>query len=155
MGKLLKYIAEETQGACFTSFKYCYDTINAPAIKYGEAENEYTNLKEYAEDVHDTKPRDMRQRAAICMQGSPLFKYFLDGSRRVYKADDIQYDKKVYPIVSGQISVACCCREMNEDNTFRSFHHIYEESYPVLCLPVTANGEGMDNDVSFVIFAIN
>lgn len=52
MGKLLKYIAEETQGACFTSFKYCYDTINAPAIKYGEAENEYTNLKEYAEDVH-------------------------------------------------------------------------------------------------------
>ena len=149
MGKLLKYIAEETQGACFTSFKYCYDTINAPAIKYGEAENEYTNLKEYAEDVHDPKPRDMRQRAAICMQGSPLFKYFLDGSRRVYKVDDIQYDKKVYPIVSGQISVACCCREMNEDNTFRSFHHIYEESYPVLCLPVTANGEGMDNDVFF------
>lgn len=45
MGKLLKYIAEETQGACFTSFKYCYDTINAPTIKYGEAENEYTNLK--------------------------------------------------------------------------------------------------------------
>lgn len=30
MGKLLKYIAEETQGACFTPFKYCYDTINAP-----------------------------------------------------------------------------------------------------------------------------
>ena len=29
MGKLLEYIAEETQGACFTSFKYCYDTINA------------------------------------------------------------------------------------------------------------------------------
>ncbi len=26
MGKLLEYIAEETQGACFTSFKYCYDT---------------------------------------------------------------------------------------------------------------------------------
>ena len=45
MGKLLEYIAEETQGACFTSFKYCYDTINAPAIKYGEAENEYTNLE--------------------------------------------------------------------------------------------------------------
>ena len=26
MGRLLKYIAEETQGACFTSFKFCYDT---------------------------------------------------------------------------------------------------------------------------------
>ena len=40
MGKLLKYIAEETQGACFTSFKYCYDTIIAPAIEYGEAEKQ-------------------------------------------------------------------------------------------------------------------
>lgn len=45
MGKLLKYIAEETQGACFTSFKYCYDTITAPAIEYGEAEKEYINLR--------------------------------------------------------------------------------------------------------------
>ena len=98
MGKLLKYIAEETQGACFTSFKYCYDTIIAPAIEYGEAEKEYINLKEYAEDVHDPKPRDMQQRAAILMNGAPLFKYFLDGSRRVYKVDDIQYDKKVFPI---------------------------------------------------------
>ena len=83
------------------------------------------------------------------MQGPPLFKYFLDGSRRVYKIDDIQYDKKVFPIVSGQISVACCCREMNDDNTFRGFSHVEEETYPVLCLPVTANGEGIDHDVFF------
>ena len=45
MGKLLEYIAEETQGACFTSFKYCYDTINAPAIKYGECKGHlYSNI---------------------------------------------------------------------------------------------------------------
>ena len=149
MDKLLKYIAKETQGSCFTSFKYCYDTIATPTIEYGDTENGYINLKEYAEDVHDPQPRDMRQRATICLQGKPLFKYFLDGSRRVYKIDDIQYDKKVFPIVSGQISVACCSRDMNEDNTFKNFHHIYEESYPVLCLPVTANGEGIDNDVFF------
>ena len=37
------------------------------------------------------------------MSMPPLFKYFLDGSRRVYKVADIQYDKKVLPIVSGQI----------------------------------------------------
>lgn len=54
MGKLLKYIAKETQGTCFTSFNYCYDTINTPTIKYGEAENEYTNLKEYAEESAET-----------------------------------------------------------------------------------------------------
>ena len=149
MGKILKFIANETQGECFTSFKYCYDSISAPTIEYEDGEKGYINLKEYAEDEHNPKPRDMRTRASICMQGPPLFKYFLDGSRRVYKIDEIQYDKKVFPKVSGQISVACCCREMNDDNTFRGFSHVEEETYPVLCLPVTANEEGIDHDVFF------
>lgn len=149
MGKILHFIAKETQGECFTSFKYCYDSMTAPTIEYENGESSYINLKEYAEDEHNPKPRDMRGRAEICMHGAPLFKYFLDGSRRVYKVDDIQYDKKVFPIVSGQISVACCSRELNEDYTFRSFRHIEEETYPVLCLPVTANGEGIDNEVFF------
>ncbi len=149
MGKILHFIAKETQGECFTSFKYCYDSMAAPTIEYENGESSYINLKEYAEDEHNPKPRDMRGRAEICMHGASLFKYFLDGSRRVYKVDDIQYDKKVFPIVSGQISVACCSRELNEDYTFRSFRHIEEETYPVLCLPVTANGEGIDNDIFF------
>lgn len=149
MGKILKFIAKETQGECFTSFKYCYDNVKTPTIEYENGENSYINLREFAEEVHNPKPRDMRSRASICMQGAPLFKFFLDGSRRVYKVDDIQYDKKVFPIVSGQISVACCARVMNEDNTFKNFFHVEEETYPVLCLPVTANGEGVDNEVFF------
>lgn len=147
MNKILHFIAKETQGECFKSFKYCYDDVAAPTIEYDNGESSYINLKEYAEDEHNPKPRDMRDRVKI--GGPPLFKYFLDGSRRVYKVDDIQYDKKVFPIISGQISVACCSRELNEDYTFRSFKHIEEETYPVLCLPVTANGEGIDNDVFF------
>lgn len=147
--KIVRFIAEETQGECFTSFKYCYDDNNAPSISYNDEEKSYVNLREYAEDVHDPRPRDMHSRAEILRQGPPLFKFFLDGSRRVYKVDDIQYDKKVFPIVSGQISVACCAREMNEDYTFRSFKHVMEESYPVLCLPVSANGEGIDHSVFF------
>lgn len=147
--KIVRFIAEETQGECFTSFKYCYDDNNAPSISYNDEEKSYVNLREYAEDVHDPRPRDMRSRAEILRQGPPLFKFFLDGSRRVYKVDDIQYDKKVFPIVSGQISVACCAREMNEDYTFRSFKHVMEESYPDLCLPVSANGEGIDHSVFF------
>lgn len=149
MGRLLKYIAKETQGECFTSFKYCYDSVATPSIEYSDIEKSFTNCKEYAEDVHDPKPRDMRKIAETCMQGAPLFRFFLDGSRRVYKVDDIQYDKKVFPIISGQVAVACCGREMNDDNTFNSFHHVHEESYPVLCLPVKANGEGEDNDIFF------
>ena len=149
MGKILDYIAKETQGECFTSFKYCYDNITTPTIEYEDSEKHYLNLKDYAEDVHDPKPRDMKTRAEILKNGAPLFKYFLDGSRRVYKVDDIQYDKKVFPIVCGQISVACCCRDMNDDFTFKTFRHIFDKSYPVICLPVTANGEGVDHSIFF------
>ena len=33
MGKLLDYIAKETQGECFASFKYCYDVGGYWGIK--------------------------------------------------------------------------------------------------------------------------
>lgn len=150
MGRLLDYIAHETNGKCFTSFKYCYDDSIAPNIEYGSSqEDSYINMKEYAEKIHDPNARDMRALAHMAMQGPPLFKYFLDGSRRVYKVDDIQYDKKVYPIISGQISVACCSREMNSDNTFKQFGKVIEETYPVVCLPINANKEGIDCGVYF------
>jgi len=129
LGKILDYIANETHGKRFESFKYCYDEMSGPSIEYDPDEEHYINMKEYAESVHDPKLRDMTARAELCRQGPPLFKYFLDGSRKVYKVDDIQYDKKVFPVISGQVSVACCGREVNNDYTFREFHHIEEESY--------------------------
>lgn len=93
MGRILDYIAHETNGKCFTSFKYCYDDSAAPNIEYGSSqEDSYINMKEYAESIHDPNVRDMRTIAQMAMQGPPLFKFFLDGSRRVYKVDDIQYD---------------------------------------------------------------
>ena len=84
MGEILHLIARETQGECFTSFNYCYDNEAASTIEYDNGESSYINLKEYAEDDHNPKPRYMRNRAEICVHGVPLFKYFLDGSRSVY-----------------------------------------------------------------------
>ncbi len=149
MGKVIDYIAKQTNGESFASFRYCYDDSSSPNIEYEDKDNTYINLKDYAEEVHSPKPRDMRERVEICRQGPPLFKFFLDGSRRIYKVDDIQYGKKVFPIISGQISVACCSRDLDDHLVFSSFQHVEEESYPVLCLPVTANGEGIDHNIFF------
>lgn len=38
-------------------------------------------------------------------------KYFLDGSRHIYKTSDIIINGTVYPVVAGQIIVGCCSRE--------------------------------------------
>lgn len=149
MGKILNFIAKETQGKCFASYKYCFDTVQIPHLLYEDKESSYINLKDYAENNHDSKSRDMGLLAQSLMKGKPLFRFFLDGSRKVYKVDDIQYDNKVYPVVSGQISVACCERNMAKDNSFDSFHHIEEKVYSTICLPVTANSVGVDNRVFF------
>lgn len=44
MTKILKYIAKETQGECFTSFKYCYDTVAGPTIEYEGGDKGSINL---------------------------------------------------------------------------------------------------------------
>lgn len=77
MAKILKYIAKETQGECFTSFKYCYDTLTAPTIEYENGQQNFINLKEYAEEVHDPKPRNLIQRATICLRTPPYFLFSL------------------------------------------------------------------------------
>lgn len=151
MGKILDYIAKETHGRCFTSYKYCFDTVDTPHLLYEERSSNYTPLLEYAENDHSAQPRDLSSLAEKLMPNAPLFHYFLDGSRKVYKVDDIQYDNKVYPVVSGQISVACCERYTNHNNQYTGFKHIAEEVYSVLSLPVRANmdGNGSDDEIFF------
>ena len=149
MGKIIDFIAEETEGKSFASYKYSYDLDTQPRINYGEEEG-LVNLKEYAESVQDPKFRNLTFLAQEYMKRPPLFRYFLDGSRMVYKVDDIQYGKKVFPIVAGQISVACCERKMQDDGmSFHSFGHIEEDAYSVLALPVTANASGVEGRVFF------
>ena len=72
----------------------------------------------------------------------PVLKYFLDGSRHVFKVDDIAYNKQVFPVVAGQIGIGCCKRE----NKRMSKERFYREL--VLALPDKANADGWD-DVAY------
>ena len=52
----------------------------------------------------------------------PIFTYFLDGSRHVYKVDDIAIGKKIFPVLAGQIVVGCC--ERKDRDTFKPYDNI-------------------------------
>jgi hypothetical protein len=80
----------------------------------------------------------------INQEGKPLFKYFLDGSRRTYKVDDIAYNNRLYPVVAGQIGVGCCVRE-NPD----VFKNLAFENYLALALPECANKDNLPDEVFF------
>jgi hypothetical protein len=112
-------IARETKGQSFKTFKYPLDAADKPSILY-----EYDDIKreirwnELAETDSEISEIDLREKAnEIIETGTPsIFTYFLDGSRRIYKVDDIGYEKKkggrmlVLPVVAGQIGIGCLKR---------------------------------------------
>ena len=64
--------------------------------------------KECVETIKYTKPVNLKPLADMIVNQPPLINYFLDGSRHVFKVDDIAYSKQVFPVVAGQIGVGCC-----------------------------------------------
>lgn len=109
--KILDFIAKETNGQNYKSYKYCFESVEIPKIHYDDKKG--IQVKKKGEtDKSLTHYKSIEALAKkIRQHGKPLFKYFLDGSRRTYKVDDIAYGKKLYPIIAGQIGVAVCERK--------------------------------------------
>lgn len=81
---------------------------------------------------------------------TPIFSFFLDGSRHTYKIDDIAIGKRIFPFLAGQIIVGCCER-VNRD-TFKkaALHHKM-----VLSLPSDFNVDDDDNYCRLFLEKIN
>lgn len=50
MDKILKFIADKTQGECFTSFKYHYGNVASLAIKYEDRVSNYIHFGYFVTD---------------------------------------------------------------------------------------------------------
>jgi hypothetical protein len=49
MNKLLSFIAKETNGRCYTSFKFCHDGVEVLSIAYEDKVGDKINLKKHGE----------------------------------------------------------------------------------------------------------
>ena len=140
--KIMSILAEVTGGKSYKAHKYGLYHADRPFIDYGEdsivwkktAETDKTNRKYVSLEVLSKK---------LSAREEQLLTYFLDGSRRVFKVDDIAYTKSggrsvIYPVVAGQIGVGCCKRENKhmipeKDKFKREF---------ILSIPDIANADG-------------
>lgn len=110
MKKILPFIESETSGKSYKTHKYCFDGIEMPNLIYDDHQD--LTFKKYGETEKLTSTRQLFDKANEIQKFSkPIFKYFLDGSRRTYKVDDMAYDNRVYPIMAGQIGVGCSKRD--------------------------------------------
>lgn len=117
MGIVLKYLEESSEG-----YATIYDSQIRSIDDYEmDANNDYedhTSIEEsigkgdkYAEDSPLKKGfHQLRIDESKKKLNKSIFKYFLDGSRHVYKLGDIALNGSIYPIVAGQIVVGCCQR---------------------------------------------
>lgn len=129
---VLDYIAEETGGKIYKSHRFCVDSeLKIPSLSYDNNQVFTLQYDKFGEtDAKQKSTKDITLYAKQIRNQSPLFTYFLDGSRRVYKVDDIEYNKRLFPAIGGQIGVACCKRKSPE-----VFEKAVLESHIVLSLP--------------------
>jgi hypothetical protein len=143
MHKILDLLEEQTGGKCYTSYQYRFDAMENPSIKYEEVQDYKLEPKRHGETDSLKTIKSLSGRAKQ-VEGNPLFRYFLDGSRRIYKVDDIEINKKIFPIMGGQIGVACC--ERQSPSTFR--RAVLEHSL-VISLPSEADKDGRNSEQFF------
>jgi len=146
LGNILTLLENATNGTCYKSYRYCTDEeIKIPIINYDKNPS-FTIMKDrYGET--DTKLKTTKNISKLAEKiavQEPLFRYFLDGSRRTYKVDDFEINRRVFPIVAGQINVACCERQSPSKFKCKDL-----ESNLVISLPSEANPEVRNSELFF------
>lgn len=112
--RIMSSLATLTGGKSYKTFKYGLDHADRPSVDYDENQIVW---KAYGETEHLTSYYSLEKRARELQETNEnILSYFLDGSRRVYKVDDIAYSlgakrTAIYPAIAGQIGVACTKRE--------------------------------------------
>ena len=138
MTKIMEIVAKETKGKSYNTYKYSYDTVGLPSIDYDDDPSKIMKWRDSAETLSLNRPVNLKPLADRLHEigEPPLLKYFLDGSRHVFKVDDIAYNKQVFPVVAGQIGIGCCRRENKRMYKERFYRDL------VLVLPDKANSDG-------------
>ncbi len=143
MNKILELLSEQTGGTCYESYQYRLDENEVPSIKYEETQDYKLEPKRHGETDRIKTIKNISGKAKQ-LESNSLFRYFLDGSRKIYKVDDIELNKKVFPIIGGQIGVACC--ERQNPSTFRK---AVVEHNLVMSLPSEADKDGRNSEQFF------
>lgn len=145
MVSVLDTIAKETHGKSFKTYKYGFDGGSVPRFDYDDNHQRFT-WKQYGETESHTEFIPLKEFADRIVSQPPLFRYFLDGSRKIYKVDDISYNNQIYPVIAGQVGVGCCTRINGEmQPLYHKGDPIFERQL-IITLPQKAKTSSWDDD---------
>lgn len=133
MSNIMDKIAQETHGKSFKTFKYGFDSVGVPSFDYDD--NKEITWERIGETVTHKEAINLFFKAKQIVSQEALFTYFLDGSRRAFKVDDIAYRNQVFPVIAGQVGIGCCQR-INKEMKPLDFNRRI-----IIALPKVANQE--------------
>ena len=138
--KIMNLLAQVTGGKSYKAHKYGLDHIERPSIDYGE-DGSIIWKKTAETTFHKTYVDISKTSQKLAQRGETILSFFLDGSRRIFKVDDIAYSHSggrniIYPVIAGQIGVGCC-RRLNK----RIIPDKFKQEI-VLSMPDIANADG-------------
>ena len=133
--KFLEAFANRSSGVYHATQRYLLSDLENESVIDSSEKNKIA-VDGFGENAQIELERDLTNQLKTAYNVGPLFKYFLDGSRRTYKIADISYNSRPYPIVSGQIAVACV--ERVNRHKFSSKNRILKT---ILSVPSTAGSE--------------
>lgn len=120
MDRILDFIENRGDGRyhCYKTNKVSLDVVDSEILNYDDKKVVTNNMSSIAESDMTRKPVVLIDKMLI-ERSRPIFAFFLDGSRHVYKVDDIGIGKKIFPVLAGQIVVGCC--ERRDRDTFKPY----------------------------------
>ena len=136
--KILDFIEKDGEGkySCYKTKKLILDQNDQDTLDYDDRPAVSLNSVSIAEtDLTRIETVSISQQM-MKLASTPLFTYFLDGSRHVYKVDDIAIGNRIFPFLAGQIVVGddkeenfcrMYCEKINEElskNLFVQEHGI-------------------------------
>ena len=113
--KITQILAEETFSKSYKAHKYSLDSARS-FLEYNEAEDKtFVWIKRGETDPPATYKSLIELARRLSARDEQMLTYFLDGSRHVYKVDDMAYTQSgnrsvIYPIIAGQVGVGVCKR---------------------------------------------
>jgi len=141
MKKILNFVEEFGEGhyTCYKTKKFSLEREEQDMLDYDDKQPiaQQRNGK-FAESDHSRRKTVVISKNLISLCSNPIFSCFLDGSRHVYKIDDIAIGGDIYPFLAGQIIVGCC--ERKDRDTFKKYKMYHKV---VLALPEDFNYKGL------------
>ena len=137
--KVMSILEEMTGGKSYRAHKYGLDHAERPTIDYTE---DNIIWQEIAETTHHKNHVPLWDESRkVLFSGTNILSYFLDGSRRVFKVDDMGFvlpggRNVIYPVIAGQIGIGCTHRD-NRVLKKEKFHQEF-----VISMPDIANADG-------------